>query len=164
MWFQRNMVSNECGLKWMWSQMNRSQMNSSQMNVVSNERGLKWSRSQRNVVSNEWLQMNGCKWMVSNERGLKWTWSQMNVVSNERGLKWTWSQMNVVSNEPGLKCSGASRVWQAWHVPWAPLWRGAQKLLGKTQNLFYSFLNLYFAPHAFINCKAASTPRPYLQH
>jgi len=24
--------------------------------------------------------------------------------------------------------SGVSRVWQAWHVPWAPLWRGAQKL------------------------------------
>jgi len=64
-----NVVWNECGLKWMWSQMN----------VVSNECGLKWLWSQMNVVSNE------C--------GLKWLWSQMNVVSNECGLKWTWSQM-----------------------------------------------------------------------
>ena len=28
--------------------------------------------------------------------------------------------------------SGVSRVWQAWHVPWVSLWRGAQTLLGKT--------------------------------
>jgi len=159
-----NVVSNECGLKWTGLKWTALRWTWSQMNVVSNDRGLKGMWSQMNgckwMVANEWSQMN----VVSNEHGLKWTWSQMNVVSNERGLKWTWSQMNVVSNEPGLKCSGASRVWQAWHVPWAPLWRGAQKLLGKTQNLFYSFLNLYFAPHAFINCKAASTPRPYLQH
>jgi len=40
------LVSNECGLKWMWSQMKRSQMN---------------------VVSNAWSQMNCLKWMVSNE-------------------------------------------------------------------------------------------------
>jgi len=60
--------------------------------------------------------------------------------------------------------SGVSRVWQAWHVPWAPLWRGAQKLLGKIKIFMYSFLNLYFAPHAFLNCKAASTPRPHLNH
>ena len=57
--------------------------------------------------------------------------------------------------------SGVSRV---WHMPWAPLWRGAQKLLGKIKIFIYSFLNLYFAPHAFINCKAASTPRPHLKH
>jgi len=25
--------------------------------------------------------------------------------------------------------SGVSRVWQAWHMPWAPLWRGVQKFL-----------------------------------
>ena len=48
-------------------------------------------------------------------------------------------------------------------MPWAPL-TGAQKLLGKIKIFIYSFLNLYFAPHAFINCKAASTPRPYLKH
>jgi len=30
---------------------------------------------------------------------------------------------------------------------------GAQKLLGKIKIFIYSFLNLYFAPHAFINCK-----------
>ena len=52
--------------------------------------------------------------------------------------------------------SGVSRLWQAWHMPWAPLWRGAQKLLGKIKIFIYSFFNLYFAPHAFINCKAAS--------
>ena len=41
---------------------------------------------------------------------------------------------------------------------------GSQKLLGKIKMFIYSFFNLYFAPHAFINCKAASTPRPHLKH
>jgi len=41
---------------------------------------------------------------------------------------------------------GVFRVWQAWHVPWASLWLGAQKLLGKSQIYVYRFLNLYFAP------------------
>jgi len=41
---------------------------------------------------------------------------------------------------------------------------GAQKLLGKIKILISSFFNLYFAPRAFINCKAASTPRPHLKH
>jgi len=59
---------------------------------------------------------------------------------------------------------GVSRVWQAWHMPWAPLWRGAQKVLGKSKIFIYSFLNLCFVPHAFINCKTASTPRPHLKH
>jgi len=56
---------------------------------------------------------------------------------------------------------GVSRVWQAWHMPWVPLWWGSQKLLGKIKIFIYSFFNHYFAPHAFINCKAASTPRPH---
>jgi len=60
--------------------------------------------------------------------------------------------------------NGVSRVWQAWHMPWAPLCRGAKKLLGKIKIFIYSFLNLYFAPHTFINCKAAPTPRPHLKH
>ena len=60
--------------------------------------------------------------------------------------------------------SGVSRVWQAWHTPWAPLWRGAQKLLGKIKIFVYSFFDLHFAPYAFINCKAASTPRPHQKH
>jgi len=41
---------------------------------------------------------------------------------------------------------------------------GAQKLLGKIKIFIYSFFNLYFAPHAFTNCKAVSTPRPHLKH
>ena len=41
---------------------------------------------------------------------------------------------------------------------------GAQKLLGKMEIFIYSFFNLYFTPHAFINCKAASTRRPNLKH
>jgi len=62
--------------------------------------------------------------------------------------------------------SGVSRVWQAWHMPWAPraTLTGAQKLLGKIKIFIYSFFNLYFTPHAFINCKVASTPRPHLKH
>jgi len=89
-------ISNDCGLKWLWSQMN----------VVSCEWGLKWIRCQMNMALNECC----LKWT-----GLKWMWSQMNrsqmnVVSNEQvsyecglkwtGLKWTWSQMN------GLKWIG----------------------------------------------------------
>ena len=95
-------MKNECGLKWMWSQMN----------VVSNECGLKWMWSQINRS-----QIN----VVSSECGLKWIWAQMNVVSNECGLKWMWSQMNVFSNEQvsyecglkwaGLKCRGLKRKW-----------------------------------------------------
>jgi len=95
-----NVVSNECGLKWMWSQMN----------VVSNEWGLKWSglkwmwsqmkKPYVNVVSNEQVSKECVlKWSVLKWIGLKWmlsqmSWSQMNVVSNE------WSQMN------GLKWIG----------------------------------------------------------
>jgi len=60
--------------------------------------------------------------------------------------------------------SGVSRIWETWHMPWAPLWRGVQKLLGEIKIFIYSFFNVYFASHAFINCKAASTPRPYLKH
>jgi len=41
---------------------------------------------------------------------------------------------------------------------------GAQKLLGKIKIFICSFFNLYVAPRAFINCKAASTPRPHLKH
>jgi len=39
-----------------------------------------------------------------------------------------------------------------------------RKIDGKIKIFIYSSFNLYFAPHAFINCKAASTPRPYLKH
>jgi len=53
--------------------------------------------------------------------------------------------------------SGVSRVWQAWPVPWAPLWRGRKNCLQKIKSFFYSFLNLYFSPHIFTNCKVAST-------
>jgi len=40
----------------------------------------------------------------------------------------------------------------------------AQKLLAKMKIFIYRFSNLCFAPHTFINCKAASTQRPYLMH
>jgi len=39
--------------------------------------------------------------------------------------------------------------------------RGAQKLLGKIKQFIYNFLNLYFAPHTIISCKAASTRDAY---
>jgi len=58
MWPELNVVSNEvvsndCGLKWLWSQMTVVSMT-----VVSNECGFKWMWSQMNVVSNE----HGLKW------------------------------------------------------------------------------------------------------
>ena len=102
-----NVVSNECGLKWIWSQMKWSQINVVSNEVVSNDCGLKWMWSQM-----KWSQMN----VVSNDCGLKWMWSQMkwyrmNVVSNDCGLKWLCSQMNVVSNECGLKWTGLKWMW-----------------------------------------------------
>ena len=104
-WSQINVVSNECGLKWLWSQINVvsndcglkwtwSQMKKSLVNVVSNELGLKWLWSQM-----KWSRMNRCQMMqVLYECGLK-NRGLKRMVSNERGLKWTWSQMNVVSND-----------------------------------------------------------------
>jgi len=41
---------------------------------------------------------------------------------------------------------------------------GRKNRLSKSKICSYSFLNLYFAPHTFTNCKAASTQRPYLMH
>jgi len=35
--------------------------------------------------------------------------------------------------------------------------RGRKNCLAKIKHFIYSFLNLYFAPHTIINCKAAST-------
>jgi len=67
----------------------------------------------------------------------------------------------------GAKCqlvSGVSGVWQAWHVPWASRWRERKNHLEKIKIFIYSFLNSYFALHTFINCKAASTQRPYVMH
>jgi len=58
--------------------------------------------------------------------------------------------------------SGVSRVWQAWHVPWAPLWQGRKNCLAKIKIFICSFLNLYFAPHTFTNCKAATTQQRYV--
>jgi len=41
---------------------------------------------------------------------------------------------------------------------------GRKNCLAKIKIFIYSFFNLYFEPHAFINCKAASTSRLYLKH
>jgi len=35
--------------------------------------------------------------------------------------------------------------------------RGRKNCLEKVKSFIYSFLNVYFAPHTFTNCKAAST-------
>ena len=88
-------------------------------------------------------------------------------------FEWSFSKMKLLKKFPRNSMtserlgnddlSGVSRVWQAWHMPWAPLWRAA-KTAGKIKIFIYSSFNLYCAPHAFINCKAASTPRPYLKH
>jgi len=52
MWSEMTVVSNQCGLKWTWSQMKKSHVN-----VVSNEQ-----------VSNEQVSNE----QVSNDCGLKW--------------------------------------------------------------------------------------------
>jgi len=45
-----------------------------------------------------------------------------------------------------MRDSGVSGIWQAWHLPWAPLWRGRKNCLEKIKIFMYSFMNLYFAP------------------
>jgi len=49
-----------------------------------------------------------------------------------------------VATELVTKSSGESRVWQAWHVLWASLWRREQKSFVESKICSYSFLNLYF--------------------
>ena len=56
--------------------------------------------------------------------------------------------------------SGVSRVWQAWHVPWAPLSRGCENCLAKIKFVMYSFLNLYLAPHATIKQRRCINTTP----
>jgi len=156
-----NVVSNECGLKWMWSQMNvvsnegGLKWRGSQMKGVSNECGLNWMWSQKNVVLNEcglkwmWSQMNWSQMnVVSNDCGLKWIWFQMNVVSHECGLEWMWSRMNVVSNECGLK-------WM-----WSCFEQYISKLYGKPSTID-SIHILYpnFTGFPFINCLVLRRPR-----
>ena len=126
-----HVASNECGLKWLWSQMN----------VVSNECGLKWLWSQMNVVSNEYgLKWTGLKWT-----GLKWIWSQINVVSNvsyECVLKWTGLKWT------GLKCRGLKRMWS--HLKWSQMnslkWIGLNFLHTETDLFFIvDYINLAFS-------------------
>jgi len=50
------------------------------------------------------------------------------------------------------------------HAMGATLTGGAKNCFAKIKIFIFSFFNLYFAPHAFINCKAASKPRPHLKH
>jgi len=40
--------------------------------------------------------------------------------------------------------SGVARVWQAWHVPWAPLWWGRKNCLAKFKICHLQFL--FWAP------------------
>jgi len=120
-------VSNECGLKWMWFQMNRSQMNVVPNEVVSNERDLKW-KSFKNGCVLKWkiLERSGLNWT-----GLKRTWSQ---------LKWSRinrSQMKVVSNERGLKWMGSNEVVSIVMKP-----SGAEAAFTTFQKLFSNLSNL----------------------
>jgi len=72
-----------------------------------------------------------------------------------------WGQMPVLPplRTPMTVAYLGYRVWQLWHVPWAPLRRGRKNCFAKIKLFVYSFLNLYFAPHTFVNCKARSQSR-----
>ena len=41
---------------------------------------------------------------------------------------------------------------------------GGEKTAWQNKNIYLQFLEPIFLRHAFINCKAASTPRPHLKH
>ena len=97
-----------------------------------------------------------------------------NSSHHQRFMREKFSKMKLLKKSPrysmtserlgNVDLSGVSRIGKAWHLPLAPRKWGAQKLLGKIKIFIYSFFNLYSAPHAFISCKAASMPRPYLKH
>jgi len=91
----------------------------------------------------------------------RWGKSWSERYTNNRELSFTyyfplWKMMLLMTS------SSVTRVWQAWHVPRAPLRRGRKNCLAKIKIFIYNSLNLYFALHTFINCKAASTQRPHL--
>ena len=46
-------------------------------------------------------------------------------------------QVRRLEQSTALNASGVSGVWQAWHVPWVPLWRGA-KIAWKNLKSFFT--------------------------
>jgi len=73
--------------------------------------------------------------------------------------EWSFSKMELLKKFPrnsmtserlgNVHLSGVSRVWEAWHMPWAPLWQVAETA-GRIKIFICSSSNLYFAPHAFM--------------
>jgi len=60
--------------------------------------------------------------------------------------------------------SGVSRVWQAWHMPWAPLWREGKNCLAKLKSVFTVPWTYILRPciHKLQSCiNAASSPNAF---
>ena len=77
----------------------------------------------------------------------------------------TFPRNSMTSERLGnVDLSGVSRVWQAWHMPWASLWRVRKNCLAKLISLFTVSWTYILRPMHSLNCKAASTPRPHLKH
>ena len=73
---QFNVVSNECGFKWTWSQMN----------VVSNECDLKWKSLKFRGLKWTWFLVNGLKWIGLNSHGTNRSWSQLKLPITSKNL------------------------------------------------------------------------------
>jgi len=69
-----------------------------------------------------------------------------------------------VAQELDGNSSGVSRVWQAWHVPWAPLWRGRKNCLANNWNLYLQSREpLFWASYIHKLQSCINTARPYQQ-
>ena len=63
--------------------------------------------------------------------------------------KWNYWKNSQKFHQPkigNVDLSGVSRVWQAWHMPWAPLWRGRKNCLAKLKSLFTVSLTSNLSP------------------
>jgi len=56
--------------------------------------------------------------------------------------------------------NGVSGVWQAWLMPWAPLWWGRKNCLAKNKMCDLQYLQPLFVPHTINNCITASIQHP----
>jgi len=60
-----------------------------------------------------------------------------------------WTANDEAQNDAHIASSGVSRVWQAWHVPWASLWRGCKIAWQKLKCLFTVFEPLFCALYIY---------------
>ena len=106
----------------------------------------RWTLQKRKKVK-VWLKTKG----LSNKSATK------NLQIKFRSTSVRTLSLKFISLQRNERNSGVSRVWQAWHMPLAPLLRGRKNCIA---NVIYSFLNLCLAPHATIKQQCCINTAP----